>query len=153
MLYICDHAHNCLRGFNKVSECECECECFMASSWKANTVRISLPGQHLKTACGQDWETMVERRGSRPKVIWVSLKKNYTTFCGAITRCKNAQGRGLIVRLGSTCQMPHAQDTDSYTPLSFSASLSLSLAYRIELTIVSHWFPRNQMQRLSQRAL
>lgn len=43
--------------------------------------------------------------GVDAKVIRDSLKKNYTTFCGAITRCKNAQGRGLIVRLGSSCEM------------------------------------------------
>lgn len=43
--------------------------------------------------------------GVEAKVIRDSLKKNYTTFCGAITRCKNAQGRGLIVRLRSSCEM------------------------------------------------
>lgn len=48
--------------------------------------------------------------GVEAKVIRDSLKKNYTTFCGAITRCKNAQGRGLIVRLGSSCEMLETHD-------------------------------------------
>lgn len=70
---------------------------------KTNTCTGSIrPGRVLAVKIGKQWSRV------ELKVIWDSLKKNYTTFCGAITRCKNAQGRGLIVRLGSTCEMPHA---------------------------------------------
>lgn len=114
----CSQGHKCL-------QCE-QCE----YSWKysythAHTHSISSRGLVVKS----------ERAictGVEAKVIRDSLKKNYTTFCGAITRCKNALGRGLIVRLGSSCEILDAWQMQ-WAVDSAVASFGLRLRLRLGL--------------------